>query len=120
MNDLVKVGRPAYVKYSEINEGETLVDGTYSYSKEGKFGIQHYFEKEDGSMVCLNKAGMLDKFVDNSLWEGRRVRIDYMGKKPIEKGQYAGKEAQTFEFFVDPKEKKTNSGLTNVNPDELD
>lgn len=117
---LQKVERPIYVKYSECNPGDTLIDGTFLYSKEGKFGIQHYFEKEDGQQVCLNKAGMLDKFVDNSLWEGRRVRIDYGGKKPIEKGAYAGKEAQTFEFFVDPKEKKNQQVLTNVNPDELD
>jgi len=120
MSDLVKVGRPHYVKYSEVNEGETLIDGVYAYSKEGKFGVQHYFENEEGETICLNKAGMLDKFVDNSLWEGRRVKIVYGGKKPIEKGAYAGKEAQTFEFFVDPKEKKGSTNLTNVNPDELD
>lgn len=118
--ELRKVERPTYVKYSEVNEGDTLVDGVYLNSREGKFGVQHYFENSEGQTVCLNKAGMLDKFVENSLWEGRRVRIDYAGKKPIEKGQYAGKEAQTFEFFVDPAEKRNNSGLTNVNPDELD
>lgn len=116
----MKVERPQYIKYSEMNAGDTLVDGTYLYSKEGKFGIQHYFENPQGQVVCLNKAGMLDKFVENSLWDGRRVKIDYAGKKPIEKGQYAGKEAQTFEFFVDPSEKKGISNLQNVNPDELD
>ena len=117
---LQKVERPTYIKYSEVNAGDTLVDGTYLNSREGKFGIQHYFEDENGQTICLNKAGMLDKFVENSLWEGRRVRIDYGGKKPIEKGAYAGKEAQTFEFFVDPSEKKNATRLTSVNPDELD
>lgn len=117
---LQKVERPLYTKYADQNEGDVLVDGTYLNSREGKFGIQHYFENEEGQTICLNKAGMLDKFVENSLWEGRRVKIVYGGKKPIEKGQYAGKEAQTFEFFVDPKDKKSAPSLQNVNPDELD
>ncbi len=118
---LTKVERPTYVKYADQNEGDVLVEGKYAYSKEGKYGIQHYFESEEGQTICLNKAGMLDKFVENSLWEGRAVKIVYGGKKPIEKGTYAGKEAQTFEFYIDPKETRTSSGMTKVtNPDELD
>ena len=118
---LVKKERVRYVKYANLEAEEVIVDGTYSHSSEGKFGIQHYFESEQGHTICLNKAGMLDKFVESSLWEGRRVKIGYGGKNPIEKGPYAGKEAHVFEFYIDPTEKKTiASGLAQVNPDELD
>lgn len=120
MSNLTKVERPIYTKYADFNEGDVLIEGTYSHSSEGKFGIQHYFENLEGNTVCLNKSGMLDKFVENSLWEGRAVKIVYGGKKPIEKGAYAGKEAQTFEFFVDKTEKRNSANLSSVNPDELD
>ena len=120
MTNLTEVERPIYTKYADFNEGDVLVEGTYSHSAEGKFGIQHYFDNMEGRTVCLNKAGMLDKFVDSSLWSGRAVKVVYGGKQPIEKGQYAGKEAQTFKFFVDKAETRNTSNLSSANPDELD
>lgn len=93
-----------YYKYPKCEDGDVLIEGKYVKSEEGKFGIQHFFMSEDGQTVCLNKAGMLDKFVENSLWPGRKCRITYTGKHEIEKGAYAGKEAHTFLFAVDPNE----------------
>lgn len=95
------VSAPKYVKYAESNKGDVLVDGIYVESKEGRYGIQHVFEAEDGQRTVLNSSGQLNYLVDSYLVEGQRCKVVYDGKVTLEKGAMAGKQAHQFNLFRD-------------------
>lgn len=55
-------------------------------------------EWTEGTHVCLNTMGMLDKALDEIV-TGTIVQITYNGKNMIEKGKMAGKEAHAVEVI---------------------
>ena len=97
------LGLPKYFKYSECKPGDKLVDmGEFIGSTEGKFGAQHNFiELKTGQQVVLNKAGSLDWRIEKGqIKEGGVYDIHFAGKKKLEKGTFAGKDANDFKFAV--------------------
>lgn len=96
-------GQRNYVKYSECNKGDRLVDsGVYVGSEEGKFGIQHLFKIKKGAEVtCLNSAGHLNYLLEEHCEPGDLVNIDYGGKELLTKGAMKGKEAHRFSLEID-------------------
>lgn len=94
-------GAKRYVKYSECNVGDVLVEGYYAGITVGKYGNQYNFTTEDGTHVVLNKSGQLEyalKFVE----VGEYVRIVYEGVAVLQKGTFKGKEAHNFKVMKDP------------------
>ena len=89
-------GAKKYFKYSECKKGDVLVDGgSYIGSEQGKFGIQHLFDVA-GTTTVLNSAGQLNKFIDEKLVSGDKVRVTYDGTFTLTKGQMAGKDCHQF------------------------
>lgn len=52
----------------------------------------------EGTHVCLNTSGMLDKAMEN-VSAGDLIQITYNGTNTIEKGKFAGKESHTFDVI---------------------
>ena len=88
-----------YPKYSEFSKGDVIVQGVYSGTQEGKFGIQHIFDTETGKVV-LGKAGHLDYWLEQ-VETGSTVQVVYGGSEIMKKGAYAGKPAHRFSVLVD-------------------
>jgi len=102
-----KVGGPKkYFKYTECEAGQVLVTGTYLGRTPNKFGKDNFdFEPLDGGpIVCLNHAGQLETRIEQYVDVGDTVRVTFLGKQKIEKGTWAGKEANQFEVEVAEKE----------------
>ena len=55
-------------------------------------------EWSEGTHVCLNTAGMLDKALSN-VCAGEMIQITYNGSQTIEKGKMAGKDAHSFDVI---------------------
>lgn len=96
-------GTRSYVKYTDCEEGDILVEGWYVGEEMSKFKNQLYVfrQKADDSVVCLNAAGKLTKWLDDTVETGDLVQIIYKGKKTIGSGPMQGKEAHDFDFFID-------------------
>lgn len=91
-------GNLTYLKAGDYDR----VRGVYVESEPSKnFPDQmgHVLDTESGR-VLLNGTGSLNSFF-KTVTPGTVVEIHYRGKEKIEKGQWAGKSAHTFEFFVD-------------------
>jgi hypothetical protein len=94
-------GSRVYYKYSELTDGDTLIEGgTYLGSEEGKYGIVHLFQV-DSETHCLNSAGQLNYLIDKYVAPGARCRITYCGKEVLTKGPMSGKESHRFGLEVD-------------------
>lgn len=92
-----------YFKYAECTKGQKLVDaGVYKGTSEGKFGILHNFQQQNGETVVLNHAGKLDWLMENKVAVGQLVNVIYTGKEKLpSNAKYPGKEAHNFEVQVD-------------------
>lgn len=53
----------------------------------------------EGTHVCLNTSGMLDKSLSN-VSSGDMIQITYNGSAVMEKGKFAGKEAHGFDVVM--------------------
>lgn len=97
------VSAPKYFKYPELKKGQVLIQkGKYLESKQGKFGVQHYFEEiESSERKVLNSSGQLNYLVDSYLAEGDICKIVYEGKVVLDKGAMKGKEAHNFQLYLD-------------------
>lgn len=102
-------GSRSYIKYSDCEEGEVLVEGFYIGEETSKFKNQLYVFRQaaDGSIVCLNAAGKLTKWINDEVDTSDLVRITYAGKKSISSGPMMGKEAHDFKFEIDLDHRKT-------------
>lgn len=94
-------GNFKYVKYTECEPGQVLAQGNYLGTREGKFGIQHLFREESGMVVVLNKAGQLDKNLEENVQLGDFVQVTFKGKSKITKGDWKGAQANNFIVQVD-------------------
>lgn len=101
------VGGPkTYMRYTDCKPGQVLVTGKYIGRSHNKFGKENFdFEPLDGGQtVCLNHAGQLEKRMEENVEVGDIVRITFEGKAKIEKGDWAGKEANQFTVEVAEKD----------------
>lgn len=103
------IQRPTYYKYPELNDGDVLIEeGIFLGTKEGKFGPQHYFEEmSSGEKKVLNSAGHLNYLIDDNLWEGRKCKVVYKGKKELEKGPMKGKMSHQFDLYTEERPMET-------------
>jgi len=108
------VSAPKYIKYSEQNKGDVLVEGVYQGSQEGKYGIQHYFDDKNGQRVVLNSSGQLNYLVDSYLAEGQSCKVVYQGKVKLDKGAMKGKEAHQFDLYKDAPKVASESNLDDL------
>jgi hypothetical protein len=102
-------GAKRYVKYSECQAGDELVEGYYTGTTVGKYGNQYNFLTEDGKQVVLNKSGQLEyaiKFVE----VGEYVKVIYEGVAVLQKGTFKGKEAHNFKVLKDPERRRRTGG----------
>lgn len=113
-----EMGLPKYFKYSELNGGEKLVVmGEFIGSTEGKYGAQHNFiELQTGQHVVLNKAGGLDWRIEKGhIFEGGVYDVTYDGKEKLEKGKFAGKDANKFKIAQYNDEELVEAGVKKAN-----
>lgn len=76
-------------------------NGIYLGSKDGKFGLTHFWREKDGGKVGLS-GGQLDYlFEQGELTVGYSYRVTFDGKEPLKKGPYAGKEVNKFLVDLD-------------------
>jgi hypothetical protein len=94
-------GEKKYLKYNECEDGQLLVVGTFLGTSEGRYGPQHEFRLEDGSVQVLNSAGHLNYQIDNFVSPQDVVRVVYLGKETIGSGTMKGKSAHKFDVQVD-------------------
>lgn len=95
---LKKVGGPKqYYKYKECKPGQVLVEGTYIGRSPNKFGKENFDFKpaNGGATVCLNHAGQLEYLLE-AITEGTYCRVTYNGREVLTKGDFKGKEVNTF------------------------
>lgn len=96
-------GKRTYVKANECSEGDVMVEGWFTDTLDNRFGGTDYlFETADGEEVVLNSAGKLGSTLGRRIGIGSYVQVIYLGKKKIESGPMAGKDAHQFDFKVDP------------------
>lgn len=81
-----------------FNKGDTIIEGVFTRTFKGKFGLQHEF-KVANDLVVVNGFGHLDykmkTVVPNSL-----VRVTYEGKEVLAKGKYAGTASHQCKVFT--------------------
>lgn len=103
-----ELGVPKYIKYTEAEVDQQLVKmGKFMGTTEGKYGAQYNFlELESNDHVVLNKCGTLEWRVrEGYMQEGEVFDIYFEGKEVIEKGTFAGKEANKLKIEkYEPKE----------------
>lgn len=95
---LKKVGGPKqYYKYSECKAGQVLVEGKFIGRSPNKFGKENFDFKpaNGGPTVSLNHAGQLE-YLLSEIVEGTYCRVTYNGKEVLTKGDFKGKEVNTF------------------------
>lgn len=94
-------GAKKYYKYSECEEGQVLVEGTYIGRSPNKFGKENFdFKSITNEVVCLNHSGQLSYLVENFLVEGQYCRVTYLGTETLEKGPFKGKAVHRFDLEV--------------------
>jgi hypothetical protein len=96
--------RKDFVKYTSLKKGDVIVDGVYLETSTSKtYGkAEHHFKPLKGERtIVIPSAGQVDSFLEKNVERGMRVVIKYKGKEKIEKGVWAGKEANTFDFQLD-------------------
>lgn len=84
-----------YVKPAEL--ADIRVQGTYEGSEEGKFGLNHKFKSNDGTLYVVNGFGSLNSQVQK-ITEGDECILVYQGKKRIAEGPMKGKEAHSVDL----------------------
>ncbi len=95
-------GSRHYFKYNECAQGQVLVEsGVYVGEEDGTYGIQHVFDVDGGSQIVLNSSGQLNYQLQKSKAIGKTCRVVYEGKKLLDKGKGAGKEAHQFKLLID-------------------
>ena len=93
-----------------IRPSELAKNGTTGVLFEGTFqgtvpnprdpdSEDYKFEAEDGGLIILNSAGNLS-YRMKSVSVGQYCQVTYEGKKPIQKGKYAGTGAHSFDVLV--------------------
>lgn len=93
-------GAKKYFKYNELEQGDVLVEGKFSKSFQGRFGVQYEYLNKCGSVHVLNSSGQLNYLMD-FVEEGDTVKIVYDGTFKLTKGSFAGKDAHQFKLFRD-------------------
>lgn len=96
-----KMGLPKYFKYSDCKPGDVLVEkAEFTGTTEGTYGAQfNFIEVDTGQHIVLNKAGQFEWRLDQGhMVPGEVFRITYLGKEKIERGTFAGKDANKFEI----------------------
>lgn len=113
-----------YFKWKDCKKGDVLVaSGTYRSSTEGKFGIQHTFEEDDGGTTVLNKAQQLNWQLENKVPLGSKCNIIYNGMAKMTKGDYIGTETHQFLISIDkgaPLAAMPTQRVATVAPESLD
>lgn len=103
-------GQKVYLKYSECEEGQVLCEGIYKRQGIDKTYGKPYWEVQDEEkgLVHLNHAGQLEiKFEE--LKVGDQIQVTFMGKQRIEKGPYAGKDANQFKVLRAKREQQDSA-----------
>lgn len=95
----ISAGGTRYPKYNECEVGELIVEGKYIGTVEGKYGVEHKFEDDDGTVV-LGSAGHLNYLMEQ-VKDGDLVQVKYAGSEVLKKGAFAGKSAHRFSVAVD-------------------
>ena len=86
------VGDRNYIKYSDKEAGDVLIDGlAYTGQSEGKFGPNYEFRDETGLIHVLGASGALKWKMQDAVI-GRLYKITFLGKELIGKGVFKGKE----------------------------
>lgn len=96
-----KMGLPKYFKYTDCKAGDVLIEkAEFTGTTEGKYGAQfNFIEVDTGQHVVLNKSGQFEwRLEQGHMNVGEVFRITFQGKEKIEKGTYAGKEANKFDI----------------------
>lgn len=113
-----------YFKYKDCKKGDVLIaSGTYKSSDEGKFGVQHTFEEDDGGTTVLNKAQQLNWQLENKVPLGSKCNIVYDGVVKMTKGDMMGKDAHQFLISIDkgaPLAAMSTQRAATVAPESLD
>ncbi len=94
-------GEKKYLKYNECEDGQVLCVGTFLGTSEGRYGPQHEFRLEDGTVQVLNSAGHLNYQIDNFVSPQDVVRVVYLGKEMLTSGAMKGKSAHKFDVQAD-------------------
>jgi hypothetical protein len=117
----VKVGGARkYYKYSEMNEGDTPVTNcVYLGEEEGKYGIQHLFRDDEGTVHVLNSAGHLNHQLEEYVSVGQRCNVTYLGKDKLTKGKFAGKEYHKFSVEADDSFVASPAATTATSPTDI-
>ncbi len=96
-------GQCEYVKYNkgQAANGEILITGTYTESRQGKYTLDHYFKAaDDGRKQCLNGCGHLDHLMED-VRIGWNMQVTYLGEITLDKGNYEGKMSHQFDIAID-------------------
>jgi len=94
-------GQKKYLKYSECEAEDILVQGKYLGTSPNKFGNDnHDFKPAEGPIVCLNSAGHLNYLMENNVQVGDMVQVTYKGKEMLEQGAFKGKESHQFDVAI--------------------
>ena len=112
-------GAKKYFKYNELEKGDVLVEGKFSKSFQGRFGVQYEYLNKDGCVHVLNSSGQLNYLMD-FVEEGDTVKIVYDGTFKLTKGSFAGKEAHQFKLFRDDSDEEQAEFSDEDGLDEFD
>ena len=113
-------GSTKYIKFNELNKGDIVFEkAKYIETFEGKFGDNHKFMTEDMEQIVCPSAGQLNYLIRTYLTEGQNCKIEYLGKKEITTGAMKGKEAHSFELYVEDNA-PTKKVATSTSLDDLE
>lgn len=105
-----------YYRYEEIAPGTVLCEGWFVNAGLSKFKKSVYFvHSADGQVHALNGAGHLNHCFKVVTPEDY-IRVTYVGKDKLSKGQYAGSDAHRFKLEIDKSRKgqRIASGFVEV------
>jgi hypothetical protein len=89
---------PRYLA-KDAEPGRVVTQGEYIGETQGRFGPQHNFvEIGTGQHVVLSGGSLNWRVEQGHIVEGGVYDVDYLGKKTMEKGDFAGKETKDYKF----------------------
>jgi hypothetical protein len=95
-------GSKKYFRYADCEDGEMLIEnGVYLGETEGRYGIQHEFRLQDGTVVVLNSAGHLNFQLQHYVKPGQACWVVYSGKGEVPSGPLKGKMFHRFDVQID-------------------
>ena len=103
----------SYIRYTEpkldtalpenvkvAREGDTLAEGVYMGTTQGRFGLVYQVRTADNKVTVLGSAGNL-AYKMGKVKQGQSIQISYLGKQPMTKGKHIGTLAHQFDVGAD-------------------